>query len=101
MSQEITTKDCELVDLLNTHPNLKERVVQLLHVVEDTDGNLEKADAAEQRVIEEVRKIGHTALTEWATNKNSQYEQELAEREGIRLAGEKNSGGRAPLIRLK
>ena len=30
--------------------------MQLLHVVEDTDGNLAKADEAEQRVIEEVHK---------------------------------------------
>ena len=58
-------------------------------MVEDTDGNLEKADAAEQRVIEEVRKIGHTALTEWAANKNHQYEQELSGQQGIRLTGKK------------
>ncbi len=89
MSQEISTKDHELVKLLTAHPSLRERVEQLLQVVEDTDGNLEKADAAEQRVIEEVRKIGHTALTEWATNKNNQYEQELSDQQGIRLAGKK------------
>jgi len=89
MSKGISTKDHELVNLLNAHPSLKERVEQLLQVVEDTEGNLEKADVAEQRVIEEVRKIGHTALTEWATNKNNQYEQELRDQQGIRLAGKK------------
>lgn len=89
MRQEISRKDSELVKLLNAHPSLRERVEQLLQVVEDTDNNLEKADAAEQRVIEEVRKIGHTALTEWATNKNNQYEQELSDQQGIQLAGKK------------
>ncbi len=89
MTQKISTKDRELVKLLNAQPSLRERVEQLLQVVEDADGNLEKADAAEQRVIEEVRNIGHAALTEWASNKNNQYEQELSDQQGIRLAGEK------------
>jgi len=89
MSIKISTKDRELVKLLNAHPSLRERVEQLLQVVEDKDGNLEKADAAEQRVIEEIRKIGHAALTEWATNKNNAYEQELMDQQGIRLAGKK------------
>lgn len=89
MSEETSRKDRELMKLLNTHPSLKERVEQLLQVVEDTEGSLEKADAAEQRVIEEVRKIGHTALTEWAVNKNNAYEQELMDQPGIRLAGKK------------
>ncbi len=89
MTQKISTKDRELVKLLNAHPSLRERVEQLIQVVEDADGNLEKADAAEQRVIEEVRKIGHEALTEWVINKNNRYKQELSGQQGIRLAGKK------------
>jgi hypothetical protein len=32
-----------------------------MSLVEDHDETIEKADAAEQRVIDEVRKIGHAA----------------------------------------
>jgi len=35
MSKGISTKDHELVNLLNAHPSLKERVEQRLQVVED------------------------------------------------------------------
>jgi hypothetical protein len=34
----------------------------LLGVVEDAEGGLEKADAAERRVIEELRQMGNEAL---------------------------------------
>jgi hypothetical protein len=37
-----------------------------LAVVEDAEGDGERADAAEQRVIEERRQMGHEALTGWA-----------------------------------
>ncbi len=42
------------------------RIEALLNVVENTAGDIEKADLAEQRVIEEVRHIGQQALSSWA-----------------------------------
>lgn len=56
--------DSELLKLLNAHPTLRRRVEALMSIVEDTAGTIEKADAAEYYIIEEVRKIGHAALTE-------------------------------------
>lgn len=38
----------------------------LLAVVEDAAGDWERADAAERRVIEELRQMGNEALTTWA-----------------------------------
>jgi hypothetical protein len=35
-------------------------------VVENAAGDCEKADAAERRVIDELRQMGHEALTAWA-----------------------------------
>lgn len=89
MSQTITVKDRELLDLLNEHPTLRRRVEALMSVVEDSDGTIEKADAAEQRVIEEVRKIGHAALTGWAERKNKRNENELKAQSTLRPAGKK------------
>ena len=51
---------------LNRHPLLRARVESLLAVVEDAAGDCEKANAAERRVIEELRQLGHAALTAWA-----------------------------------
>src|SRR5512143_3730368 len=59
-------RDHLLCARLNRHPRLRARVESLLEVVEDAAGDCEKADAAERRVIEEVRQMGHGALTAWA-----------------------------------
>ncbi len=45
---------------------LRARMESLLGVVEDVAGDLEKADAAERRVIEELRQMGNEALAAWA-----------------------------------
>lgn len=89
MNQTITDKDSELLKLLNAHPTLRRRVEALMSIVEDTDGMIEKADAAERYVIEEVRKIGHAALTGWAECKQQRNEQELKKQPELRPAGKK------------
>ena len=59
-------RDPMLLERLNRHPFLRARVESLLEVVEDAAGDCEKADAAERRVIEELRQMGNDALTAWA-----------------------------------
>jgi hypothetical protein len=55
-----------LIERLDRHPILRSRVESLLRVVEDAEGDCEKADAAERRMIEELRQMGNEALTAWA-----------------------------------
>ena len=61
-----TDRDQMLLERLNRHPLLRARVENLLAVVEDAAGDCEKADAAERRVIENLRQMGNEALTAWA-----------------------------------
>jgi hypothetical protein len=65
---------------LNKLPHLKNRIEQLLKIVEDADGDLKKADEAEKRVIEELRKMGNEVLHDWAINR---------ERQGFEAASQK------------
>ena len=51
---------------LNHHPALRDRLEALLNIVENVAGDCTKADAAEQAMIEELRKLGNTALQGWA-----------------------------------
>ena len=62
------TTDCNptLIERLDRHPLLRARVDSLLAVAEDAAGDCEKADAAERRMIEELRQMGSEALTAWA-----------------------------------
>lgn len=61
-----STEDAKLLDWLNRHPGLKARVQSLAAIVADQDGDLVRADEAERRVIEEVRRLWQDALQGWA-----------------------------------
>jgi Flp pilus assembly CpaE family ATPase len=69
---ETTEQPKSLEQRLNAHPDLKVKIEVLLSVVENAQGDLIRADAAEQRVVEEIRQLGQTALQEWATQQHQQ-----------------------------
>jgi len=50
-----TEQDAALLQRINRHPLLRARVESLLGVVEDAEGDLEKADAAQAREEPGVR----------------------------------------------
>ena len=63
MTNEVPNVEAvQLAQRLHQHPYLRAKVEDLLAVVENTEGNLMSADAAEQRVIEEIQKLGQAAL---------------------------------------
>lgn len=66
-----------LEERLNRHPELRSKIESLLSVVENAEGDLVKANAAEQRVIEEIRQLGQAALQEWATRQNQEQTDEF------------------------
>lgn len=55
-----------LEERLAQHPELRTKIESLLLVIENAKGDLNRADDAEQAVLEEIRGIGQTALGEWA-----------------------------------
>jgi hypothetical protein len=54
---------------LRAHPVLQERFEALLAMVEAEGGAWERADDVEQQVIEELRRLGHDLLEDWAAGK--------------------------------
>ena len=96
-----TDRDQVLLERLNRHPHLRARVDSLLAVVEDAAGDCQKADAAERRVIEELRQRGNDALTAWA-ERGVEKQAALARAEpDWRPGGKKNSTGTPPLVRSR
>jgi len=65
---------------LNAHPELKAKVEDLLSVVENAKGDLIRADAAEQRVLEEIRQLGQSALQSWANRQHQHQGETFIER---------------------
>ena len=85
--------DAELVRRLGAHPELRSQMESLLLAVEDETGELKTADAAEMRIIEEMRRSGKVALQSWATRQVEKTAQEVKGRTGVWSEGKKNSAG--------
>ena len=81
--------DEELVRRLGTHPQLRKRMESLLLAVEDEAGDLREADAAELRVIEEMRRMGQEALQAWAAVQVEKTAQEVGQEGGVWSEGKK------------
>ena len=89
-------RDQVLCERLNRHPLLRARMESLLEVVEEAAGDGEKADAAERRMIEELRQMGNEALTAWA-ERGVEKRAALAQAEpDWRPGGKKNCIGTRP-----
>lgn len=86
-------QDLALLQRLNAHPIVRARVESLLGAVENAAGDLVKADAAERRMIEELRQLGNEALTAWAQNGLEQCASTAQNGEEGRSGGKKNSTG--------
>jgi hypothetical protein len=97
----IDERDLVLLQRLNAHPVLRARVESLLGAVEDAGGGLQKADAAERRMIEELRRMGNEALTAWARNGVARCAAEARDEPGGRSGGKKNSTGIRPSARSR
>jgi hypothetical protein len=63
-----TTKlsDEEFLAFLEKHPDLRDRFASIVSAVENSEGNLKEADAAEERIVEEMRLLGREAMQGWA-----------------------------------
>jgi len=96
MSNPLTSEDERLLARLKQHPQLRGRVERLVDLVEDAGDDLRKADEAERRVIEEVRRLGQEVLEGWANGQVAKRADALERTPGVGREGKKNSAGTAP-----
>jgi hypothetical protein len=85
--------DEELVRRLGAHPRLRDRMESLLRAVEDEAGDLREADAAELRVMDEMRRMGQEALQAWAAGQVAKTSREVGQEGGVWSEGKKNCTG--------
>jgi hypothetical protein len=89
-----SNKDQLFITRLNQHPQLRERMETLLNVVENVAGDYTKADAAEQAVIEELRKLGNEVLQCWADRAVQKATATVRQQQpALQSNGKKKSGG--------
>lgn len=93
MITPLPPEDERLLTRLNQHPQLRGRIERLVDLVEDVGDDLRKADDAERRVIEEVRRLGQEVLGDWADGQVAKRVDELDRTPGVWRDGKKNSAG--------
>jgi hypothetical protein len=98
MKTKTASPSKSIEERLNDHPELKAKIERLLSVVENAAGDLIKADEAEERMIEEIRQLGQTALQTWATRQEEeQSEAYRAANPSSHRGGKKNFIGTADM----
>ena len=85
--------DDALTAALRARPGLRKRVSSIVLSVEGDEGELTEADAAEERLVEEMRLLGREALRSWAEKRVGATEREIRQRPQMHRQGEKNSAG--------
>ncbi len=85
--------DEELLERLHANPEVRERLEGMLLAIADEKGELGDADAAEMRLIDEMRRMGHASLSAWAQRKAARETESRQGAAGIWREGKKNSAG--------
>ena len=91
----------QVAQRLERHPEVMARVLRLLDVMENTDGDVRRADEAERRAIDELRAMGQEVLQGWGTHLAQKEGQTLQASGGVVRQGKKNSAGIAPSVKSK
>lgn len=91
--RNVEMSDEALLACLRAHPELRERVASIVLAVEDGEGDLKEADAAEELLVEETRALGREALQSWAERRVRATEREIREQSQMHRQGKKNSAG--------
>lgn len=69
--------DQQMLEQLNRHPELKERVRAILRMAEGAEGVPSTADGVEGLLVKEVRQLGQQTLGDWARAQAERVEKEV------------------------
>jgi len=85
--------DEALFAFIGAHPDLRDRIASIVSAVENSEGNLKEADAAEERIVEEMRLLGREAMQGWAEKQVEVTEREIRQQPHMHRQSKKNSAG--------
>jgi hypothetical protein len=73
----LTAEESKLIEGLRRHPDMMARVQSILEIARNEDGPLKTADQVEELLIEEMRRLGQTTMSQWATQAEERVSSEL------------------------
>ena len=66
---------------MGTDERLEARFESILSLASNAEGPLKTADEVEALLVEEVRRLGHATMSQWAVRAEERVSQELKEQE--------------------
>lgn len=77
VKKKITAEEAQLLEGLRQRPEMMERMQSILALAGNQEGPLKTADAVEEKLIEEIRQLGHCTMTQWASTAEERVSSEL------------------------
>jgi hypothetical protein len=87
--ETLKLSDEALLTFLQFHPSFRDRLASIVGAVGNLDGKLGEADAAEERLVEEMRLLGREALQGWADERVEATERDVRGQAGMHRQGKK------------
>lgn len=77
VKKKVTATEAKLLEQLRAHPEMLERMQSILELASNQEGPLKTADEVEEALIEQIRQLGHTTMTQWAKTAEERVTTEL------------------------
>lgn len=76
-SKALTAEELQLIEQLREHPELLARFQSIMALTRNEGTALKTADEVEGLLIEEMRRLGHAGMSQWAVRAEERVSQEL------------------------
>jgi hypothetical protein len=91
VASDLKPEEARLIEQLRQHPEMMERVQSILEITSSTAGPLKTADEVEELLIQEMRQLGNSSMSQWATHAEERVSKELKEQDPTVRSRKKNA----------
>jgi hypothetical protein len=91
VKKNLSAAEAKLIEGLRQHPEMMERMQSILEIARNEDGPLKTADEVEALLIEEMRRLGHATMSQWATTAEERVSTELKSQDPTVLSRKKKT----------
>lgn len=77
VKKKLTAQEAKVLEGLRRNPEMMERVQSILELASNESGPLKTADEVEGMLVEEMRRLGHSTMSQWAVSAEERVSTEL------------------------
>jgi len=81
VTKPLSAEELQLIEQLREHPELLARFRSILGITRNEGTALKTADEVEGLLIEEMRRLGHAGMSQWAVRAEERVSRELKSQE--------------------